>query len=503
MDSFTGSNADLESAADNLFTSPPRPQPLPFSSLSLKTPAKTVPPTPGTALQQKIEAKLEKSLGDSLNIHLQQQMGSFQASMLEAFQSLRDKLTAKKQVEVDQTSASASKPGSSQAAVNLDLPPLSQPQVASNLEQMEVDYGPALSPHLSADHHMTSDQPSSPAEEPSKKASVRPKTHSHKRHVVDPRSSSDQLTDESDEPRIAYSKSKSQKHADKSKHKVRSRYVSSFSEEDQSSVVRHRSSKPSGAQPSGAVSDQNQPQHDPDPPYYREVALSDVPSQYAMVDTFRCILSLPNLRESMRKSSTSVMGLDDEKGRQELRPRGPSSMLPLSSVIKDAFDKFEYDFQAANLPEGKYIKPPPSTTKWYKVGQSCYEEKIQELNTDFAKICITPKPPGAPMGKVPLPVLKELEHQARQNISTLNFTAAFAKTSSSCNASLEKCQHSLKSTFKRVKSQIRKGANPEKAAKRGYEQVCEYLDFWNKAVLIQHRALIPQQIPSPYTPEGV
>ena len=40
-DSFTGSNADLESAADNLFTSPPRPQPLCFSSLSLKTPAKT------------------------------------------------------------------------------------------------------------------------------------------------------------------------------------------------------------------------------------------------------------------------------------------------------------------------------------------------------------------------------------------------------------------------------------------------------------------------------
>ena len=88
MDSFTGSSADLERAADNLFTSLPHPQPLPFSSLSLKMPAKTVPPTPGTALQQKIEAKLEKSLGDSLNIHLQQQMGSFQASMLEAFQSL-------------------------------------------------------------------------------------------------------------------------------------------------------------------------------------------------------------------------------------------------------------------------------------------------------------------------------------------------------------------------------------------------------------------------------
>ena len=79
------------------------------------------------------------------------------------------------------------------------------------------------------------------------------------------------------------------------------------------------------------------------------------------------------------------------------------------------------------------------------------------------------------MGKVPLPILKELEHQARQNISTLNFTAALAKTSSSCNATLEKCQHSLKSTFKRVRSQIQKGANPEKAAKPGYEQACETL----------------------------
>ena len=183
------------------------------------------------------------------------------------------------------------------------------------------------------------------------------------------------------------------------------------------------------------------------------------------------------------------MGLDDEKGRQELRPRGPSSMPPLSSVIKDAFDKFEHDFKAANLPEGKYIKPPPSTTNWYKVGQPCYEEKMQELKKVFAKICITPKPSGAPMGKVPLPIFKELEHQARQNMSTLNYTAAFARTSSSCNVTLEKCQHSLKSTFKKVKSQIQKGANPEKAAICGYQEAYEYLDLWNKTILIQHRAL--------------
>ena len=93
------------------------------------------------------------------------------------------------------------------------------------------------------------------------------------------------------------------------------------------------------------------------------------------------------------------------------------------------------------------------------------------------------------MGKVPLPVLKELEHQARQNLSTINFMAAFAKTSSSCNSTLGKCQHSLKSSFKRVKSQIQKGANPEKAARRGYELACEYLEIWNKTILIQQRVL--------------
>ena len=54
MESFTGSQADLEGVADNLFASPPCPQPLRFESLSLKTPAKSVPATPGTALQQKI-----------------------------------------------------------------------------------------------------------------------------------------------------------------------------------------------------------------------------------------------------------------------------------------------------------------------------------------------------------------------------------------------------------------------------------------------------------------
>ena len=48
-DASSSSQADLEGATENLFSSPPRPQPLRFESLSLKTP-QTVPPTLGTAL---------------------------------------------------------------------------------------------------------------------------------------------------------------------------------------------------------------------------------------------------------------------------------------------------------------------------------------------------------------------------------------------------------------------------------------------------------------------
>ena len=135
--------------------------------------------------------------------------------------------------------------------------------------------------------------------------------------------------------------------------------------------------------------------------------MSDLPSQYAEeVETFRQILDLPDPRETLTKSSTTVLGLDDEKGQQELRPTGPSAMLPLNPILKDAFEKFEQDFLASNLSEGKYMKTPASTAKYYKVGQPCLEDKLQELNTDFAKICISHKPSGAPVGKVSLQVLK-------------------------------------------------------------------------------------------------
>ena len=119
--------------------------------------------------------------------------------------------------------------------------------------------------------------------------------------------------------------------------------------------------------------------------------MSDFPSQYAEeVETFRQILELPDPRETLPRSSTTVLGLDNEIGQQELRPRSPSAMLPLSPILKDAFEKFEQDFLAPNLPQGKCIKPPASTAKYYKVGQPCFEDKLQELNTDFSQALWSP-----------------------------------------------------------------------------------------------------------------
>ena len=279
---------------------------------------------------------------------------------------------------------------------------------------------------------------------------------------------------------------KHKKHSDKRKHKSKPSHISQSSiEEDESSTYAKTLTKPQHK-----VAPEAQPQASTDPVFYRKVDMSDLPSQYTEeVETFRKILDLLDPRKTLPRSSTTVAGLDDEKGQHELRPRGPSAMLPLNPILKDAFEKFEQDFLASNLPEGKYIKPPASTTKHYKVGQPCFEDKLQELNKDFVKISISPKPSGAPMVKVPLHVLKELEQQAMQNLSTINFTATYARTSSSCNTVLEKGLHSAKATIEKAKAQILKGYNPERAIRWGYESAYDYFELKEIRILIQQRAL--------------
>ena len=114
-----------------------------------------------------------------------------------------------------------------------------------------------------------------------------------------------------------------------------------------------------------ASSEQDKQQTDPDPVLYREEDMSDLPSQCTEdKETFRQILNLLTpARNTPPRSSTTIWVLDDAKRQQELRQRGPLAMLPLSLYLKDAFKKFEQDFQVANLQEGNSIKSTSSTSK--------------------------------------------------------------------------------------------------------------------------------------------
>ena len=199
--------------------------------------------------------------------------------MLEAFNNHREdfqkSLQKSKQGEVDQTSSSASKQIPSHAK-DLD------PSKMSAVESMDVDYGPELPPRLNSyDSHVddASGHPLSSVEEPSRVASTKPKrsSHAHKHYDVVP----DHYSDPSDDLQPVSSRPRSN---------LINLNISrgpdsppSSSGEEQSPEHRHRSPKPSRK----CFPDQEHPQHDPDPPYYREVALSDIPSQYAEeVDTF-------------------------------------------------------------------------------------------------------------------------------------------------------------------------------------------------------------------------
>ena len=92
------------------------------------------------------------------------------------------------------------------------------------------------------------------------------------------------------------------------------------------------------SKPKVSSSEQDKQQSDPSPVFYREVDMSDLPSLYTEdIETFRQILNLPDQRDNMPRSSTTIWALNDAKGQQELRSRGPSAMLKLSPFLKDAF----------------------------------------------------------------------------------------------------------------------------------------------------------------------
>ena len=195
-----------------------------------------LPPTPGTALQNRIESKLEKSLVAQFNIQLQQQMGVFQASMLEAMQSLRDKITSVKkssEAGVDQISASDPKPGTSKQTDDLPSHPNTQSNIKTSEhmdEPMNTDFcGPALPPQFG--ENVQSELRSDP-------------------------SRSDQNSKQSE----CVCSLKAKKYSDKRKYKGQAKcvYQSSSSEESESFVQVKKSSKPKRA-----PSDQDKHKTDP------------------------------------------------------------------------------------------------------------------------------------------------------------------------------------------------------------------------------------------------
>ena len=284
VEAFSGSQEDVEDAA---------------SHCPLQT---------GTAVQIIVENKLEKSLQ-------LQQMGVFQALIMESMQSLRDEMKSVKKTLPKQKWIRSPfqirrliqvKPNDLASYLNTQL------SIQTLDEPMETGIcGPDLPPQLgeTVQFELGSDP---------NRFDQNSKQHKHVRSA------------------------KAKKHSDKRKHKVRAKYVSSssFTEKSEASVQVRTFSKPKRAS-----SDQEKQQTDPDPIFDKEVVMSDLPLQYAEdIETFKETLNLSDPRDTMPRSSTTILGLDDEKGQQELSPRAPSGMLPLSPYLKNAFEKFDQDF---------------------------------------------------------------------------------------------------------------------------------------------------------------
>ena len=210
-------------------------------------------------------------------------------------------------MEIDKTSASTSKAGPSKQS-DPNIHPNPRTSDHSDAQPMETDFcGPSIPPRFTQSVQFNYGC----------------------KHSDLPSEHSDPQSEHSEQPQRVCS-SRAKKHSDRKKHKVWAKYCSQSpsSEEDQSSVPVKKSAKPQQA-----PDEQDQQQDNQDLVFYREVDMSDLPSQYAEeFETFRGILDLPDPRETMPRSSTTVLGLDDEKGQQELSPRGPSAMLPLSPL---------------------------------------------------------------------------------------------------------------------------------------------------------------------------
>ena len=215
-----------------------------------------------------MESRLGKSLGSTFNIQLKQEMGVFQASMLEAMKSLRDEMVSfKKASESDVVQTSNSTKAGPKAGPSNPPDPVptgtSIYRVSnhSDVQPMDTDfYGPPLPPKSSQNVQ---------SEHASKQSNIE---SDHSEHHS-----------ESEHPKKVCPKAK--KHSDKRKHRVRAKYYSqsSSSEEEKSSAPTKKPTKPQHKAPQEA-----EHQDSTDPVFYSEVDMSDLPSEYAEeVETFR------------------------------------------------------------------------------------------------------------------------------------------------------------------------------------------------------------------------
>ena len=93
--------------------------------------------------------------------------------------------------------------------------------------------------------------------------------------------------------------------------------------------------------------------------------MADLTSQYAEeVETFRHILDLPDPRETMARSSTSVLSLDDKNGQQELRPRGPSSIALTAKMPLIILSMIFWSLIYLGVNILNPLPPPQSGTRW-------------------------------------------------------------------------------------------------------------------------------------------
>ena len=160
-DIFEGSQQELEQAAQSIYQSPPKPsnvmlghpraRVLGLDNLSLRIP-QHVPETPGTMLQRRIE----KSLGDQF----QEQMGSFQRSMMDAFNKLAATVTVSKQSQ-DPSSTQVDQ-GKSDPRPSPGSAPRPRYQQVPSHEPMDTtttQVGPELPPRLRAQYSDISSHP--------------------------------------------------------------------------------------------------------------------------------------------------------------------------------------------------------------------------------------------------------------------------------------------------------------------------------------------------------